>query len=156
MDAFILNWTSLFSVDCTWSTWSSWSTCSKTCGSGSMTRSRSTNGPFYGGNACTGLSSESASCNTNICPGKFAIFGVKSSKGDPNALRTRLNAFVLLFSVDCTWSAWGPWSTCSKTCDSGSMTRSRSTNGPFHGGIACSGLSSESAPCNTNSCPGRK
>ena len=34
------------------------------------------------------------------------------------------------------------------------MTRSRSKNGPYHGGSGCSGSSSESSSCNTNSCIG--
>ena len=63
------NW---FTVDCTWDPWGSWSSCSKTCGSGTMSHSRSKNGPYHGGSDCTGSSSESTSCNTNSCPGKYS------------------------------------------------------------------------------------
>ena len=57
--------------------------------------------------------------------------------------------------VDCNWNIWGSWGSCTKTCDSGSRTRTRSKNGPFYGGIDCSGSLSESSSCNTNSCPGK-
>ena len=65
-----------FTVDCTWHPWGSWSSCSKTCGSGTMTHSRTQNGPFYGGSVCTGSSSESTSCNTNSCPGKHILINI--------------------------------------------------------------------------------
>ena len=58
--------------------------------------------------------------------------------------------------MDCTWSSWGSWGSCSKTCGSGTRTRSRSRNGPFNGGSECLGSSSESSSCNTNSCPGEE
>ena len=61
-----------------------------------------------------------------------------------------------LLSVDCSWTNWGPWGSCSKTCGSGTMTRSRSKNGPILGGSECSGSSSSSTSCNTNSCPGEE
>ena len=38
-----------------------------------MTRSRSKNGPYYGGTDCSGSSSSSASCNTNACLGKNSL-----------------------------------------------------------------------------------
>ena len=60
------------------------------------------------------------------------------------------------FSVDCTWSNWSSWGSCSKTCGSGTKTRSRSKNGPYHDGIDCVGSSSDSTSCNTNSCPASK
>ena len=66
----------IFSVDCTWNDWSSWGSCSRTCGGGNKTRSRSKNGPSYGGQECSGSVTSSATCNTDNCPGeeKFNIF----------------------------------------------------------------------------------
>ena len=52
--------------------------------------------------------------------------------------------------MHCSWNSWASWGSCSKTCGSGTMTRSRSKNGPYHGGADCSGSSSSSASCNTN------
>ena len=60
-------------MDCTWSNWESWGSCSKTCGYGSKTRSRSKNGPYNGGSECSGSSSESTSCNTERCPGEEIV-----------------------------------------------------------------------------------
>ena len=61
---------SLFSVDCTWRNWGSWEPCSKTCGPGTKSRSRSKDGPLYGGGQCSGSSTDSASCNLKNCPGE--------------------------------------------------------------------------------------
>ena len=60
-------------------------------------------------------------------------------------------------TVNGGWGYWSNWSSCSKTCDTGSMSRSRSCNNPYpaYGGSYCSGYSSESANCNTKSCPGK-
>ena len=57
-------------VDCTWNTWNSWGSCSRTCGGGNKTRSRTQNGQSYGGQECSGSSNSTTSCNTNNCPGE--------------------------------------------------------------------------------------
>ncbi len=49
--------------------------------------------------------------------------------------------------VNGGWSAWTSWSTCSKTCGSGSQTRTRTCRSQ------CSGSSSQSKACNTQACP---
>ncbi|GFN97235.1 sco-spondin-like [Plakobranchus ocellatus] len=55
-------------VDGVWLPWSEWSVCSQTCGNGSQARSRSCDGPFYGGANCTGPGLEERDCNTHPCP----------------------------------------------------------------------------------------
>ena len=55
-------------VDCTWNAWSSWGSCSKTCGGGNKIRSRTQNGPYRGGQECSGSPTSSTSCQTNRCP----------------------------------------------------------------------------------------
>ena len=49
-----------------------------------------------------------------------------------------------------TWSSWGSWSRCSKSCGGGRSERERLCTG----GSNCSGDSSETRLCNSNSCPG--
>lgn len=55
-------------VDCQVSAWSEWGSCSKTCGGGTQTRTRTTTvPPANGGKACPPLT-ETQSCNTQACP----------------------------------------------------------------------------------------
>ena len=59
-------------MDGGWTQWSSWSSCSKTCGVGSRTRTRTcTNpAPVGGGADCVGTNNRTKSCNEFGCPGK--------------------------------------------------------------------------------------
>eukprot|EP00122_Pirum_gemmata_P009817 Pgem_evm1s9062 len=56
--------------------------------------------------------------------------------------------------TDGAWSNWGSYSSCSKTCGSGSQTRYRTCTNPLpsHGGKICSGSHEETISCNTHSC----
>ena len=56
-----------------WGGWGGWGACSKACGSGSQTRTRSCNNPSpqHGGANCGGGSSQSQSCNTHSCKRTF-------------------------------------------------------------------------------------
>ena len=110
-------------VNCETSAWSSWSTCSKTCGSGTQTRTRTITKPASnGGQDCGGLV-ENQSCNTQPCPS------------------------------DCVMSDWSSWSTCSKTCGGGTQTRTRTVVKPAaNGGQEC-GTLTETQSCNTQACP---
>ena len=56
-------------LDGNWGAWSAYEACSVTCGGGTQTHTRLCNNPApsNGGAACTGLASESVSCNTQIC-----------------------------------------------------------------------------------------
>ena len=58
-----------------WSAWSSYSSCSKECGGGTKTRSRScTNpAPSNGGAYCPGDATQTSSCNTQSCPSSDII-----------------------------------------------------------------------------------
>ena len=40
-----------------------------TCGGGSQSRHRGTDGPYYGGKSCIGDADEYRDCNTDECPG---------------------------------------------------------------------------------------
>ena len=58
--------------------------------------------------------------------------------------------------VHGNWSAWGAWSTCSATCDSGVLRRYRSCDSPppANGGSNCKGNKDETTSCLTTPCPG--
>ena len=59
-----------------------------------------------------------------------------------------------IVAENCEWSAWSEWSACTKSCDGGDKTRTRSkTSNEAHGGICC-GESSETSKCNSNVCEG--
>ncbi|KAM8806419.1 A disintegrin and metalloproteinase with thrombospondin motifs 14 [Eudromia elegans] len=62
--------------DGAWSSWSQFGSCSRTCGGGVRSRSRSCSHPppAYGGRPCTGASYEHQVCNTEECPGPYADF----------------------------------------------------------------------------------
>ena len=70
-NCYSLNGFFLSSVNGRWSAWSAWGDCSLTCGNGSQTRMRTCTNPppSAGGAACSGISSQSQSCNTRQCPG---------------------------------------------------------------------------------------
>lgn len=63
-------------VDGNWAPWSAWWTCTKSCGGGSQTHTRTcTNpAPVWGGLDCGGESEETTGCNTNPCPSKCLVF----------------------------------------------------------------------------------
>uniref|UniRef100_A0A7M5TX24 Hemicentin-1 n=1 Tax=Clytia hemisphaerica TaxID=252671 RepID=A0A7M5TX24_9CNID len=109
-----------------WSSWGGYGGCSKRCGGGLQTRSRSCNNPApaHSGNPCKGSSTSSKRCNTHECP------------------------------VNGNWGKWSGFGVCSKKCGGGTKSRSRRCNNssPAHGGRKCSGSSTQSAQCNTQHC----
>ena len=56
-------------IDGHWGKWSAWSTCTKTCGDGMSTRSRTCNNPLpqNGGNPCVGAATDTSSCKAKSC-----------------------------------------------------------------------------------------
>ncbi|XP_015268441.1 PREDICTED: SCO-spondin [Gekko japonicus] len=58
--------------------------------------------------------------------------------------------------VDCGWSTWTPWSTCSRTCNVGTRRRFRSGSEPAAsaGGHLCQGPNVEIEFCSLQACPG--
>eukprot|EP00798_Chlamydomonas_sp_ICE-L_P025730 gene25730-11389_t len=109
-------------VSCEVSSWSAYSSCSRTCGGGTMSRSRDvTRNAANGGAGCPSLT-ESMACNTQGCP------------------------------VSCEVSGWSAYSSCTKTCGGGTMSRSRSVMiNAAYGGAGCPSLS-ESTACSTQPC----
>ena len=110
-------------IHCTVRAFSAWTTCTKSCGTGTQSRSRSIkNHARHGGYVCPYLA-ETRSCNSQACP------------------------------EDCVVdSTWGRWTACTKSCGGGYQRRSRSHTEPKFGGVACPHYA-ETRACNTHSCP---
>ncbi|KAJ8310623.1 hypothetical protein KUTeg_012488 [Tegillarca granosa] len=158
-------------VDGGWTSWGSWGTCSKSCGGGSQSRSRSCTNPApqYGGANCAGSSSSSQACNTHNCPihGNWATWAawgtctVTCGGGSQTRSRTCSNPTpqyggnTCSGSVDGGWDAWSTWTTCTVTCGGGTQSRTRGCNSPApqYGGAYCGGSSFDLQACNTQNCP---
>ncbi|XP_009996158.1 PREDICTED: hemicentin-1 [Chaetura pelagica] len=114
-------------VDGNWSEWGLWEECSKSCGQGNRTRSRSCSNPpaQHGGKPCDGSPVDSIMCNIRPCP------------------------------VDGEWSSWLPWGPCSETCGKGTQSRARLCNNPApsHHGSPCPGLDAQVQVCSNRDCP---
>jgi hypothetical protein len=61
-----------FSVNCQWGGWNQYSKCSRSCGGGNQTRSRSKSMTEKFGGSCSGLPTEIRTCNTHNCPSKLS------------------------------------------------------------------------------------
>ncbi|KAH0618308.1 hypothetical protein JD844_017379 [Phrynosoma platyrhinos] len=114
-------------VDGNWSEWTSWEECSKTCGQGNKTRTRTCSNPSaqHGGKLCDGHAIESIMCNIRPCP------------------------------VNGAWGSWLPWGPCSKTCGKGTHTRLRLCNNPppSFDGSHCDGSDMQMQVCSEKDCP---
>jgi len=115
-------------VNCAVSGWSAWGLCSKSCGGGTQIRTRRIATPARNGGAACPALSEQQSCNKQACP-----------TAPPK--------------VNCAVSGWSAWGSCSKSCGSGTQTRTRRIATPAkNGGAACPALS-EQQSCNRQACP---
>ncbi|XP_068809627.1 hemicentin-1 isoform X4 [Struthio camelus] len=114
-------------VDGNWSEWGLWEECSKSCGQGNRTRTRTCSNPpaQRGGKPCDGSAVDSVMCNIRPCP------------------------------VDGEWSSWLPWGPCSETCGKGTQTRLRlcSNPPPSNDGSPCEGSDTQMQVCNKRRCP---
>eukprot|EP00656_Telonema_subtile_P054704 TRINITY_DN8238_c0_g1_i1.p1 TRINITY_DN8238_c0_g1~~TRINITY_DN8238_c0_g1_i1.p1 ORF type:complete len:539 (+),score=107.56 TRINITY_DN8238_c0_g1_i1:120-1736(+) len=110
-------------VDCSVSVWAAWGQCSKSCGRGTHSRSRSIAAhPTHDGLSCPALN-ETRSCNTQGCPPR-----------------------------DCVTTDWSNWTACTKPCGTGESERHRGVlRQPELGGRGC-GQMTESRACNTQIC----
>ncbi|XP_044798653.2 hemicentin-1 isoform X3 [Bubalus bubalis] len=114
-------------VDGNWSEWSPWEECTRSCGRGNRTRTRTCNNPSaqHGGRPCEGTAVEIIMCNIRPCP------------------------------VHGAWSTWQPWGTCSVSCGKGTQIRTRLCNNPppSFAGSYCDGAETQIQVCNERHCP---
>lgn len=131
--------------------WSYWSSCSKTCGSGIRTRSRTCikkdNFHTY---FCNGPSEDREQCYMEECKGTLGQWshwsGCSATCGSGKHRRTRkcigpghCRGLGSLTEIkDCRnlpscqgkFGKWSPWSPCSATCGEATRQRRRECNGP--------------------------
>lgn len=115
-------------VDCEWGDWQNWSECSRTCGTGSRFGWRAVKRhPSDRGKDCSGFPARGEPCNTYPCPDE---------------------------RIDCQWSEWQDWNSCSKSCGAGEQLRRRMVKVfPQFGGATCEGDFEKTQWCNTRDCP---
>ncbi|XP_070560161.1 semaphorin-5A-like [Ptychodera flava] len=161
-----------------WTPWSPWSPCSVTCGSGTMSRSRTCTNP-ESGMICDGVAMEHETCTSSSpCPinGGWSEWSQWSPCSEtcggqrhqvrvcdnPTPLHGGLYCEGDLYKseqcgdqscpVDGNWSKWGDWSTCSATCGPSERSRVRLCDNPApsEDGEPCTGLHKETKPCEDN------
>ncbi|XP_060583932.1 A disintegrin and metalloproteinase with thrombospondin motifs adt-1-like, partial [Ruditapes philippinarum] len=117
-------------VDGVWGDWEQWSDCGATCGEGQRSRSRECifPDPANKGANCSGVSTETETCNIQACPET---------------------------PVDGVWGEWGEWSACGATCGDSQRSRTRVCifQDPANPGADCIGLSMSNETCNMQDCP---
>lgn len=64
---------------------------------------------------------------------------------------------VIWFKVDGGWTTWESWTSCTRSCESGTQLRVRNCSqpAPQNGGKFCPGQMREERACNTQACPGK-
>jgi hypothetical protein len=165
-------------IHCKVSKWGVWGLCSKTCNGGRKTAYRTVvTEADHGGVQCPALF-KTASCNTQWCPvdckmSNFGAWGIctKTCGGGKSYRHRKVVRFAknggkscdaLVESRtcnpqscprDCRATIFGKWSTCTKTCGTGSQTRHRSlVTAAAYGGRKCPAMKA-TRNCGMNKCP---
>ncbi|XP_076472602.1 hemicentin-1-like [Babylonia areolata] len=168
-------------VNGNWGSWGSWGGCTKTCGTGTKTRTRACDNPApsNGGSDCSGSGTDSSNCNTQGCPGNLtshrwlpvdcrhwdfnslpcqksktdvAVYGVLGIKRCGNIVTGMVQT---MRQLNGGWGNWASWGACSVTCNSGTQTRTRNCDSPapLNNGAYCSGSDTDSQNCFPVHCP---
>ncbi|XP_052788091.1 hemicentin-1-like [Mya arenaria] len=164
-----------------WGGWGYWSPCTLSCGSGTRTRIRLCNNPApqHDGLFCSGEESQLDYCNSEPCPvhggwTEWSDYGecsascggghrrrFRSCSSPPPSTNGRLCSGAIDDSQTCNsqpcpvdgrWGEWLEWTTCSQTCDTGRMYRTRECIGTRHGGRQCRGDSEQIMNCVLKPC----
>jgi len=116
-------------VNCQMGVWGDWSSCADSCpardGTGNQTRTRT---PY-----------------------------VYATNGGADCVEPTSENLACMYNcpVDCSWSSWTAWGSCSASCNGGTQGRYRnSTIEGSNGGAECTEEDdTELQTCNTNACP---
>uniref|UniRef100_A0AAY5K320 SCO-spondin n=1 Tax=Esox lucius TaxID=8010 RepID=A0AAY5K320_ESOLU len=125
---------SLPDEDAGFSQWSSWTSCSRSC-SDSLTPALKSRRRHCVRPHCSGETLQQKACNLPQCPGACV--------GDDCAQR------------NCTWTGWGEWTACSRSCGVGQQQRLRTFLPPGVNGSWCGdilGGNQDNRFCNIRAC----
>jgi len=128
-----------------------------------------------GGEICKGSPDQVEDCNVELCPidcemGDWSGWGdcdscngtetrsrritQEAKNGGKPCGETVEQKLCSKICVDCRWSDWSAWDTCSSSCEGGLQSRNRYIAVQAEGiGEKCTGNSSEMQACNTQFCP---
>uniref|UniRef100_A0A3P8V8E3 SCO-spondin n=1 Tax=Cynoglossus semilaevis TaxID=244447 RepID=A0A3P8V8E3_CYNSE len=123
--------------DAGFSAWSLWSSCSKTCTDAQSPATKARHRQCVKA-PCFGSSHQEKACNLPQCPdGGGACVGPDCAERN------------------CTWTGWGEWSSCSRSCGVGQQQRIRTFLSPGTNGSWCEdilGGNQEQRFCNIKPC----
>ncbi|XP_069847595.1 adhesion G protein-coupled receptor B1 isoform X2 [Dipodomys merriami] len=144
-----------------WKLWSLWGECTRDCGGGLQTRTR-TCLPAVGveGGGCEGVLEEGRLCNRKACgPAGRTSSRSQSLRSTDARRRDELGDELQQFGFpspqtgDPAAEEWSPWSVCSSTCGEGWQTRTRFCVSSSYS-TQCSGPLREQRLCNNSAvCP---
>ncbi|XP_012880597.1 PREDICTED: brain-specific angiogenesis inhibitor 1 [Dipodomys ordii] len=144
-----------------WKLWSLWGECTRDCGGGLQTRTR-TCLPAAGveGGGCEGVLEEGRLCNRKACgPAGRTSSRSQSLRSTDARRRDELGDELQQFGFpspqtgDPAAEEWSPWSVCSSTCGEGWQTRTRFCVSSSYS-TQCSGPLREQRLCNNSAvCP---
>nr|XP_033791104.1 adhesion G protein-coupled receptor B1 isoform X2 [Geotrypetes seraphini] len=142
-----------------WNAWSSWGDCTRDCGGGLQTRSRTCQPLPEEGLVCEGVLEEGRLCNRKACSnnGRYNSRS-QSLRSTDNRKREDLDdlqqfGYPAPQIGDPAAEEWSPWSVCSTTCGEGWQTRTRFCVSSSYS-TQCSGPLREQRQCNNSAiCP---
>ncbi|XP_053102385.1 adhesion G protein-coupled receptor B1 isoform X7 [Hemicordylus capensis] len=143
-----------------WNPWSAWGECTRDCGGGLQTRTRTCQPLPDDGLTCEGVLEEGRLCNRKACnPNIHYNSRSQSLRSTDNRKRDDADDFQQYGYpapqiVHGTWDEWSPWSLCSSTCGRGYRDRTRTCKPPQFGGNPCEGPEKQTKFCNIALCPG--
>ncbi|XP_045437200.1 adhesion G protein-coupled receptor B1 isoform X3 [Pipistrellus kuhlii] len=144
-----------------WKLWSLWGECTRDCGGGLQTRTRTClPAPGPGGSGCEGVLEEGRLCNRKACGAAArtssrsqALRSTDARRRDELGDELQQFGFSAPHAGDPAAEEWSPWSVCSSTCGEGWQTRTRFCVSSSYS-TQCSGPLREQRLCNNSAvCP---